>query len=297
MSNLRIVVLVSSDPSDIYFANQLIKELNVVGVIIEDQKKNISKIKRIYKLIKMILTPILLSRRLKEHFITNNFYKKYGKKITESNDSMFGEESKRIICSDSCSTYTIYSPETINSKRSIEYIKSLRTDLIAVCGTSIIKNEILSIPKNGVLNLHGGLSQKYRGLWTTHWALINKEPEYIGATVHYVTSGIDDGSIVYQSRPIIQIEDNPETLYAKVVKIGIKMMIRTIKEIQNGTHVCHKLKIKGDLYLSEMMNVILLEKSWKNIEKGILSQYIDNKEKIDIKLESITNAKSYILFN
>ncbi|MCZ6593928.1 MAG: formyl transferase [Bacteroidetes bacterium] len=105
-----------------------------------------------------------------------------------------------------------------NAINNIEYVKEIRNlkpDLITVCGCSILRDGILSIPPQGVINLHSGLSQVYRGTWTTLWAIYNKEPEYVGATVHYVSAGIDDGDIFYQGRPEIQEGDNPETLYTK----------------------------------------------------------------------------------
>ena len=53
MSVLRVVVLVSPDTSDIYFANQLLKKLNVVGAFVEQQyqKRDLSVQERFYKLI------------------------------------------------------------------------------------------------------------------------------------------------------------------------------------------------------------------------------------------------------
>ncbi len=55
---------------------------------------------------------------------------------------------------------------------------------------------MLKVPRLGSLNLHGGLSQRYRGLNTTDWEVDNGEPEYVGATVHFVSPGIDDGDVV-----------------------------------------------------------------------------------------------------
>ena len=132
-----------------------------------------------------------------------------------------------------------------------------------------------------MLNLHGGLPQRYRGVWTTLWAVYNEEPEYIGATVHFVDAGVDNGEIIYQSRPVINADDNPETLYVKVVKIGIEMMIQAIIDIENDRVKSYPQKRVGNLFLGKMVTPEILSRAWKNVDKGSIREYINNKVERD----------------
>ena len=122
--------------------------------------------------------------------------------------------------------------------------------------------------------MHGGLAQRYRGVWTTLWAIYNEEPEYVGATVHYVSKGIDDGNIIYQGRPEIAEDDNHETLYVKVVKLGIDLMIKAIYDIQNNRVKSYPLKAKGTLYLRNMITPEILKEVWEKIDKGFIREYV-----------------------
>jgi methionyl-tRNA formyltransferase len=177
--------------------------------------------------------------------------------------------------------------KTINEPVYVNAIQEIKPDVIVVCGTSILRDKIISIPPKGVLNLHGGLAQKYRGTCTTLWALFNGEPEYIGATVHYVAPGIDDGDILYQGRPEISITDDPETLYVKVVKLGIEMMIRAIEDIENERVRSCVLTEKGTLYLNRMITPKVLQRVWQNIDAGMLDDYLKNRAVRDEKVHSI----------
>jgi len=279
MKKLRIVVLVSSDTWDIYFANQLMQSLNVVGVVVESQDDADNLFLRIFKVLRLISQPGAFIRKLYggvERRLQRKF-SNYHLQSRRVNQEQLGDKGYKLFVAKHCKAIYTEGKNCINNPIYVEKIRQLKPDLIAVCGTSILKKEILSIPPKGLLNLHGGLAQKYRGLWTTEWAIYNKEPEYVGATVHYISTGVDDGDIVYQGRPSIVEDDDPKTLYVKVVKLGIKMMVRAIGDIQEGK--VHKIPLqqKGDLYLGSMMTPELRSKTWKNVERGVISDYLKDK--------------------
>lgn len=283
MDKLRAVVLVSSDLSDIYFANQMLKKLNVVGVVVEeiDNINNTHFLNVISKIFKYSLTPWRIFERIFENII----FKKYNILANQSCCDHFGSESEKILYqSDDFQIITTVGKNSINSPAVVEKVRNLKPDIFVICGCSILKKDLLSIPSHGSLNLHGGLSQKYRGIWTTMWAVHNEEPEYVGATVHYVSSGIDDGDIIYQGRPEVTKEDNSETLYAKVVKLGVEMMLDAVQNIQNGIVNRFPLHEKGQLYLGKMVTATVLKKTMVNIDNGLLARYLREKEQRDEKV-------------
>ena len=72
--------------------------------------------------------------------------------------------------------YKILKYENINSELAIQEIKNLNIDLIVMSGfTQILKKGILSIPKLGTINLHGGKLPEYRGSSPINWQIINNE--------------------------------------------------------------------------------------------------------------------------
>ena len=69
----------------------------------------------------------------------------------------FGLYGKSLVNTEGVNVIVTKGNRRINESQYIEKLKEIAPDLILVCGTSILGNEFLSIPKLGVLNLHGGL--------------------------------------------------------------------------------------------------------------------------------------------
>ena len=282
MEKLRVVVLVSSDLSDLYFANFLCRELNVVGVVVEKQHEKNSLRVKLKKNIKYVFHPAELYKKI----IYNKNIQKNKNKAYQVALTYFGRDALKLSPPGDCSIIYTSGQNSINNVEYVEQIKLLSPDVIAVCGCSILKCDILNIPKVAALNLHGGLSQQYRGIWTTLWACYNNEPEYVGATVHHVSPRIDDGDIVYQGRPEITSEENPETLYAKVVRLGVRMMTRAINDLENGCASRYPLERKGRLYLGKMVTPEIIQQAWQNTFAAI-ENYLGNKSARDEPVLSI----------
>ncbi|ORJ63386.1 formyl transferase [Geothermobacter hydrogeniphilus] len=279
MKPLRIVILVSEDRSDIYFANRLAERFPVAGIFVETQYGNTptSLAARLKKGLGYAVSPGRLAARFAERKILRD----YGQLAHDAWLSTCGRTETLEAIPENCRIVRTRGVRDINDPLYVRQIASLRPDLIAVCGCSILGPEILAIPPLGVLNLHGGLSQHYRGVWTTLWAVHNEEPEYVGATVHYVSSGIDDGDIIFQGRPVICPGDNPETLYAKVVRLGVRMMNRAIADVRDGRVVRHPLERKGTLYFNRQVTPAVLKSALAKIDRGLIDHYLAEKAQRD----------------
>jgi methionyl-tRNA formyltransferase len=289
MDELRVVVIVSADRSDLYFANQLIKHVNVVGVIVENQHEAPDRSPVYRKILKLATRPHVLAGKVYE-VLVDKFRKRFATYNQPGNSADFGKEGLKLFAGTTCEVLHTPGVNDINAPENIAWLRALQPDVVAVCGASIFRDEIISVPDRGVLNLHGGLSQKYRGLFTTDWAVYNEEPEYVGATVHFIAPGIDDGDIVYQGRPEIDLDDNPNSLYVKVVRLGVNMMVQAVKDIENGSIRPTALQHKGDLYLGNMFTPGKRDATWKKLRKGVIADYLRCKETRDkVVLESMIN--------
>ena len=50
-----------------------------------------------------------------------------------------------------------------------------------------------------VVNMHAGITLRYRGVHGGYWALAEQHPDWVGTTVHLVDPGIDTGGILAQT--------------------------------------------------------------------------------------------------
>ena len=86
-------------------------------------------------------------------------------------------------------------------------IIEISPDIILVNSYSmIIREDVLSVPRLGGLNVHAALLPRNRGPNPTQWAILNKEFE-TGVTLHEINNCIDAGPIIDQRKVPIYFND------------------------------------------------------------------------------------------
>jgi len=79
---------------------------------------------------------------------------------------------------------------------------ALNSDVYLVFGCSYIKGPLCDfLVSRKTYNVHMGLSPFYRGNSCNFWALYDKRPEYVGATIHLLTKGLDSGPMIFHALP------------------------------------------------------------------------------------------------
>ncbi len=175
----------------------------------------------------------------------------------------------------------------INSQEWRDKIASFEPDIIAVFGTSLLKDETIKICPDGILNMHLGLSPYYRGSGTNFWPLYNNEPQYVGVTIHKIDVGIDTGPIIHQGRPKIEKGDNQHTIGNKTIIVGEKLMEKSINELINGTAKFYPQTSKGKLYQRKDFNVSHIPHLKELMEAGMIGKYVEQNEINPIKVDII----------
>jgi phosphoribosylglycinamide formyltransferase 1 len=98
-----------------------------------------------------------------------------------------------------------------------DYLQSQNLDIIVCAGFMRIMTPVLIKPWEGrMINIHPSLLPLYRGLHTHERAIAAGDKEG-GCTVHFVTTELDDGPIIAQSRVPILAGDTAEILAARVL--------------------------------------------------------------------------------
>jgi folate-dependent phosphoribosylglycinamide formyltransferase PurN len=111
-----------------------------------------------------------------------------------------------------------------------EHLKeTLNSDIYLVFGSSFIKGWLIDfLIEKRALNIHMGLSPYYRGSSCNFWAMYDSLPNYVGATIHYLSRGLDSGPIIFHSVPKFENED-PFLFTMKAVKNAQEDLVYFIK--------------------------------------------------------------------
>lgn len=119
---------------------------------------------------------------------------------------------------------------SLRAEATYKIIKGLLPDLMVVSTfNQILPQEIICIPRLGVINLHPSLLPKYRGPTPTAWVLMNGEKE-TGVTAHFIEDErIDRGRIITQRRLKIIPSDTDGTLRCKLALQSEEVLAEAIQ--------------------------------------------------------------------
>lgn len=79
---------------------------------------------------------------------------------------------------------------------------ALDSDVYIVFGASYVRGPLVDyLIDRGAINIHMGISPYYRGSSCNFWALYDGRPEYVGATIHKLSKGLDSGDMLFHVFP------------------------------------------------------------------------------------------------
>ena len=170
----------------------------------------------------------------------------------------------------------IYQPEKVrNNIEFLDKMKNLQPDVICVVAYGkILPKELLDIPKLGCINVHGSLLPQYRGAAPIQWAVLNGDKE-TGITTMYMDVGMDTGDMILKEKVEIGEDETTGELWDRLSKIGANLLVKTLKQIEEGT--APREKQGKDFTLAPMLSKEMAKINWyemdaykiKNLVRGL----------------------------
>lgn len=126
----------------------------------------------------------------------------------------------------------VRSPEKM--KDIFEEVQNTPFDLgVAVAFGKIFRPDFLALPKLGIINVHFSLLPLLRGAAPVQHALFN-DFKKTGVTVFWIRPGMDDGPILLQKEIAVEPQDNAETLFQKLIPLGLRALQEALEQISAG---------------------------------------------------------------
>jgi phosphoribosylglycinamide formyltransferase-1 len=98
----------------------------------------------------------------------------------------------------------------------ISLLKEAGVDTVVLAGfMRIVKPKLLEAFPNRVLNIHPAILPAFPGVHSWTQAL-DYGCKVAGVTVHFVDAGTDSGPIIVQKTVLVEEDDTPETLHARI---------------------------------------------------------------------------------
>lgn len=122
----------------------------------------------------------------------------------------------------------------VNSEEFREMLRGEGVELIvSISGTQLYKKKLRDQTPAGIVNCHGALLPKYRGLMPSFWTLANDE-KVGGTTVHFVDAKLDSGPIVVQRTYRIHPHDTLEDIMTRSKDLAAEAIIDAVRLIETG---------------------------------------------------------------
>lgn len=154
----------------------------------------------------------------------------------------------------------LFLPDSINNRDVIEFTKKCKADAIVVNGTRIISEKIIEGVKVPLINIHVGITPKYRGVHGGYWALANNDAENFGVTVHLIDTGIDTGGIISQKKITITSKDNFCTYPILQLAQGLECIDDALEQIRFNSITIIKNSLPSQLYYHPTIDTYLFKR-------------------------------------
>jgi methionyl-tRNA formyltransferase len=126
----------------------------------------------------------------------------------------------------------IFYSASLSTEQILSALASLRLDLIILAWWPyIIERKLIELPRLGCLNFHPSYLPFNRGKHYNFWTLVEDVP--FGVTLNWVSEGVDNGHIAFQSPIAKSWEDTGESLYHKAQAEIVRLFKEKFPEIKN----------------------------------------------------------------
>jgi methionyl-tRNA formyltransferase len=123
---------------------------------------------------------------------------------------------------------------SVNAPECIAALRALAPAVVVLSGTRILSREVLQNVPATFINVHAGITPRYRGTHGAYWAYAEGRPGSAGVTVHVVDPGIDTGEILAQARVERGPRDNFVTLPYLQLQAGLPLLVDAVRAALAG---------------------------------------------------------------
>jgi methionyl-tRNA formyltransferase len=198
----KIVVLSSDTAHHRYFLNTILKEgIPIVGCLFET------------KHIEASFPTGPLFETTEDSFEAENFFNGIPKELPNG---------------------LVLEVESVNSLDSIEKIRKLDPDLGVVFGTGKIEKNVIQMFRDGLINVHRGIAEEYRGIDSSLWAIYHNDYQNIGVTIHKVEPILDTGDTIFQEKMRLKAGMKTHQIRYYTSLIATDLVLQALKAYLSG---------------------------------------------------------------
>jgi len=128
----------------------------------------------------------------------------------------------------------VYQPDRLKPPEVADTLRGWGADLGVVAAYGrIIPEQLLTIPRLGMVNVHASLLPKYRGAAPVHRAVINGDSQ-TGVTIMRVVKELDAGSMFAQLTSQIGPGETRDVVESALADMGAELLLTIVEQLASG---------------------------------------------------------------
>ncbi len=252
---MRVVVIIGSHPRHLHIAKELAKSNQLVGIIMQKREPMLVE--------EEVNLPKDIAKLNKHHFELRLMME----------EKYFGLNLDKNLINNY--PYLLIEKEELNSLQVENFIKTIKADVLISYGPNLIKDNILSLCPDHCFNIHGGLSPWYKGAATMFWPFYFLEPNYVGTTIHHISSKIDAGNIIHQVVPELEYGNCMHEVACKAIEKTGKELSMLVSVMEHSELLGLQQKKTGKLFLERDWRPDHLRLIYELYNDKIVDLYLD----------------------
>ena len=130
----------------------------------------------------------------------------------------------------------VLQPSRLRAPEFADAFRALQPDLGVVAAYGkLLPEDILSLPRHGMINVHASLLPKYRGAAPVHRAVIDGEAE-TGVTIMRMEKMLDSGPMLAKVRRPIGPQETSDVIERDLAELGADLLVSVVDQIDAGVH-------------------------------------------------------------
>lgn len=222
--NKKIILLAGKGNSTNIIYHALKNEYDIVAIILEQPENKTHFLKRrikklgLLKVIGQVLFQLAIAVSLERAAVKR--IKEILREHRLNNEELPGDRVIHV--------------KSVNDEKCLQILQRIDPAIVIVNGTRILSKSILQAIPAKFVNMHAGITPKYRGVHGGYWALVNNDKANCGVTIHLVDTGIDTGGVIYQQQIEITFQDNFITYPLLQLAAGLPLLKKAIEDSLQG---------------------------------------------------------------
>ena len=128
----------------------------------------------------------------------------------------------------------VFQPDRLKPPEVAERLRAWNADVAVVAAYGrIIPEHLLTIPRLGMINVHGSLLPSYRGAAPVHRAVMNGDAE-TGVTIMRVVKELDAGPMLAKAHRPIAPDDTSDVVEEALAELGARLLVTVLDQMAAG---------------------------------------------------------------